>query len=117
MYGDVILTFPLPILPSSLIIHGTGRPNKMSKIFDPIEDDTAMSPSPMRATAIEETASGMEVPAARMVKPRTIAALGSPRKMTSPRISTHHTSTKENIAIQHNESKNVTMNHFLVGSG
>jgi len=37
----------------------------------PTELDTAMSPNPLRATITEVIKSGMEVPAARKVRPMT----------------------------------------------
>ena len=43
----------------------------MSKILDPTEEETAMSPSPLRATMTDVIKSGMDVPAARNVKPIT----------------------------------------------
>lgn len=43
--------------------HGTGSPTQTSKMFDPTEDDTAMSPSPLRATITLVIRSGIEVPA------------------------------------------------------
>lgn len=44
-------------------------PTVMSKILLPTELDTAMSPSPFRATMTLVIRSGMEVPAAKMVRP------------------------------------------------
>merc|ERR1719231_1801779 len=49
--------------------HGMGKPIKMSKILEPMNEETAMSPWPRRATAIDERQSGMDVPAARSVTP------------------------------------------------
>ena len=40
-------------------------------MFDPTEDETAMSPNPFRATMTLVIRSGMEVPAARNVRPIT----------------------------------------------
>lgn len=42
-----------------------------SKIFEPTEEETAMSPNPLRATIILVNKSGMEVPAAKNVRPIT----------------------------------------------
>lgn len=47
----------------------TAHPIVMSKILLPTELDTAMSPRPLRATMTLVMRSGMEVPAARIVKP------------------------------------------------
>lgn len=44
-------------------------PTVMSKMLLPTELDTAMSPSPFRATMTLVIRSGMEVPAAKMVRP------------------------------------------------
>lgn len=44
-------------------------PTVMSKMLDPTELDTAMSPSPFLATITLVMRSGMEVPAASMVNP------------------------------------------------
>jgi len=38
-------------------------------MFEPMEEETAMSPRPFRATITEVIKSGMDVPAARNVKP------------------------------------------------
>ena len=43
----------------------------MSKMLDPTEDETAMSPRPLRATMTDVMRSGMDVPAARNVSPIT----------------------------------------------
>lgn len=51
------------------IIHGKGSPTKISKILLPIELDTAISPSPIRATITLESKSGTDVPAAKNVNP------------------------------------------------
>lgn len=45
------------------------HPTVMSKMLLPTELDTAMSPRPFRATITLVIRSGMDVPAARMVKP------------------------------------------------
>ena len=46
-------------------------PTVTSKMLDPTEDDTAMSPKPFLATMTLVIRSGMEVPAARKVRPMT----------------------------------------------
>eukprot|EP00965_Chrysotila_dentata_P080045 2640551-Pleurochrysis_carterae.AAC.1 len=47
----------------------------MSKTLDPMEDERAMSPWPSRATSTEESASGMDVPAASTVTPITASGM------------------------------------------
>ena len=49
--------------------HGMGRPMRTSKMLDPIEEETAMSPWPRRATATDERQSGIDVPAASTKMP------------------------------------------------
>lgn len=44
-------------------------PTVMSKMLEPTELETAMSPSPLRATMTLVMRSGMEVPAANIVRP------------------------------------------------
>lgn len=51
--------------------HGTGNPTVTSKMLLPTEDDTAMSPNPFLATITLVIRSGMDVPAARNVRPIT----------------------------------------------
>ncbi|CAK0877570.1 unnamed protein product [Prorocentrum cordatum] len=55
---------------------GSPRPSRMSKILEPRALDTAMSPSPRRAAAMEAKASGIDVPAARNTRP--INSVGMP---------------------------------------
>lgn len=52
------------------ISHGTARPTRMSKTFEPKQLAIAMSPCPCLETNSEAYASGIEVPAARNVMPR-----------------------------------------------
>lgn len=47
------------------------HPTVTSNIFEPTELDTAISPKPLRATITDVIKSGIEVPAARKVKPIT----------------------------------------------
>ena len=47
------------------------HPTVTSKMLLPTEEDTAMSPKPLRATITEVIRSGIEVPAARKVNPIT----------------------------------------------
>ena len=51
-----------------LLEHFT-HPTVMSKMLLPTELDTAMSPRPFRATMTLVIRSGIEVPAAKMVRP------------------------------------------------
>merc|ERR1719267_453828 len=55
--------------------HGTGSPKATSKMLEPIEEDTAISPSPCLATITEDSKSGTEVPAARIVNPMTTSGI------------------------------------------
>lgn len=55
-------------------------PTVMSKMLEPTELDTAMSPRPFRATMTLVMRSGMEVPAARIVSPM----ISSVMPMVSP---------------------------------
>merc|ERR1711865_506871 len=68
-------------------IHGMGSPMRMSKMLEPIEDDTAMSPWPCLATMTEVIRSGIEVPAARKVRPIIVGGI----LIRSPRMLTHQT--------------------------
>ena len=56
-------------------------------MLDPMLEDTAMSPAPWRATMTLLRRSGMEVPAAKKVRPIT----GSGMSNTSPASVAHHT--------------------------
>ena len=53
----------------TLFIMSSTHPTVMSKMLLPTELDTAMSPSPFRATMTLVIRSGIEVPAAKMVRP------------------------------------------------
>lgn len=55
--------------------HGRGNPTVTSKMLLPTEEDTAMSPNPFLATMTLVIKSGIEVPAARNVKPITSAGI------------------------------------------
>mmetsp|Transcript_19697 Transcript_19697/g.57502 ORF Transcript_19697/g.57502 Transcript_19697/m.57502 type:complete len:244 (-) Transcript_19697:1459-2190(-) len=72
---------------------GIGSPTATSKMLDPMDDDTAMSPRPCRATMTEESRSGTEVPAARMVSPMTTS--GTP--IVAPKISASSTMPKDRM--------------------
>lgn len=77
----------------------------------PTELDTAMSPKPFRATMTEVMRSGMEVPAARKVRPITSEGMWA----VSPTMLAHHTIRYEYIAIHNIEPRNVTGNKRLPG--
>mmetsp|Transcript_73724 Transcript_73724/g.169038 ORF Transcript_73724/g.169038 Transcript_73724/m.169038 type:complete len:202 (-) Transcript_73724:775-1380(-) len=82
--------------------HGRGSPMRTSKMLLPMDEDTAMSPSPCLATMTEESKSGTEVPAASTVNPAT--ATGIPRELDT--IVAHSTIQNEKHPIQTMESKN-----------
>ena len=65
----------LPPLTADARSHGSGSPTSTSKMFDPTEEDTAMSPLPSRATSTDVSRSGTEVPAARKVSPITTVGM------------------------------------------
>lgn len=50
---------------------GSGSPTVTSKMLEPTEEETAMSPKPLRATMTLVMRSGMDVPAAKKVRPIT----------------------------------------------
>ena len=55
-------------------------PTVTSKMLDPTEEETAMSPKPLRATITLVMRSGIDVPAAKKVRPITcnqMKALGT----------------------------------------
>lgn len=60
--------------------HTVSHPTVMSKMLLPTELDTAMSPMPLRATITLVMRSGMDVPAAKMVRPM----ISSEMPMVSP---------------------------------
>ena len=55
----------------STVTSACNYPTVTSKIFEPTDEDTAMSPNPFLATITLVNRSGMEVPAAKKVKPMT----------------------------------------------
>eukprot|EP00316_Scyphosphaera_apsteinii_P003291 CAMPEP_0119338960 /NCGR_PEP_ID=MMETSP1333-20130426/97278_1 /TAXON_ID=418940 /ORGANISM="Scyphosphaera apsteinii, Strain RCC1455" /LENGTH=99 /DNA_ID=CAMNT_0007350383 /DNA_START=189 /DNA_END=488 /DNA_ORIENTATION=+ len=69
--------------------HGIGRPKVMSNTLEPIEEERAMSPWPSRATNTEDSASGIEVPAANTVTPMTDSGM----PIVVPISSANHTMT------------------------
>jgi len=54
---------------------GSPSPKKISKTFDPIEFDTAISPYPFLATSTDAMVSGTDVPAAKNVIPITVSGI------------------------------------------
>lgn len=52
-----------------VLVYWQTHPTVMSKMLEPTELDTAMSPRPFRATITLVIKSGIEVPAANIVKP------------------------------------------------
>lgn len=75
----------------------------------PTDDETAISPKPLRATITEVMRSGMEVPAARAVKPITSGGM----RNVSPITVAHHTIRYEYAAIHRMLPRNVTGKNFL----
>lgn len=67
--------------------HGIGSPTVTSKMLEPTEEETAMSPKPFRATMTLVMRSGMDVPAAKKVKPITSGGMEN----ASPVCVAHHT--------------------------
>ena len=59
------------VVGSSTHLSNPTHPTVTSKMLDPTDDDTAMSPNPFLATMTLVIRSGMEVPAARKVRPIT----------------------------------------------
>ncbi len=57
-----------PVIPSWMA-HGSPKPSKISKIFDPKTLDIDIAPFPCRATIMDTKRSGREVPAAQNVSP------------------------------------------------
>ena len=66
---------------------GRGKPTVTSKRFDPMDDETAMSPWPALATITDVIKSGTEVPAARKVIPMVLCD----KPETVQTIVAHHT--------------------------
>lgn len=89
--------------------HGTGNPTVTSKMLLPTEDDTAMSPKPFLATMTLVMRSGMDVPAARNVRPITSGGIPTVFPVTVA----HHTIRYENAAIQRILPKKVIGKNFL----
>ena len=53
------------------IVHCDIYPTVTSNILDPTDEETAMSPNPLRATITLVNKSGIDVPAAKNVNPMT----------------------------------------------
>eukprot|EP00327_Prymnesium_parvum_P004880 CAMPEP_0182851040 /NCGR_PEP_ID=MMETSP0006_2-20121128/30419_1 /TAXON_ID=97485 /ORGANISM="Prymnesium parvum, Strain Texoma1" /LENGTH=68 /DNA_ID=CAMNT_0024981693 /DNA_START=12 /DNA_END=215 /DNA_ORIENTATION=- len=58
--NESVVTRTLVPLTTVNASHGTGSPTKTSNMFDPIEEETAMSPSPALATITEVSRSGID---------------------------------------------------------
>mmetsp|Transcript_6326 Transcript_6326/g.14599 ORF Transcript_6326/g.14599 Transcript_6326/m.14599 type:complete len:205 (-) Transcript_6326:794-1408(-) len=73
MVGSMMLPPPAaygtPLSKSEAIIQGRPRPRRMLNTLEPSTLQTAMFPCPLRATRIDESASGTDVPAASTVRP------------------------------------------------
>ena len=93
--------------------HGRGRPKATSKMFDPMDDETAMSPCPCCATITEESRSGTDVPAARIVRPMTTS--GMPTVL--PKISASSTMMMANRAIITIDPNMVRAAYFSIPGG
>lgn len=97
-----------PIISGPLIgrtvAHGRPRPNQMSKMFDPTALAIAMSPSPARATAMDDSASGMDVPAARSVMP----VIASGILQAQPKVEDQSTINQEIMPIHNTDDINVS---------
>jgi hypothetical protein len=98
----------LPSLMADHTNHGMGNPIATSKMFEPIEEETAMSPNPWRATITLVKRSGTLVPAARKVSPITSGGI----PIAVPTTSAHHTMKYEKIPIHAIARTNVTGNQL-----
>ena len=66
----------LTMLITDLMNHGNAKQTRMSKMFDPIELQMAISARPARfKTSTLDISSGNDVPAAKMVKPPTVSGM------------------------------------------
>lgn len=68
-------------------IQGNGNPTVTSKMLEPTDDDTAISPFPCFATKTLVIKSGTDVPAAKKVNPITAGGMLA----VSPATVAHHT--------------------------
>lgn len=84
-------------------------PTVTSKMLLPTEEETAMSPKPLRATMTDVIKSGIDVPAARNVKPITSGGILT----VSPTILAHQTIRYEYAAIHKILPRNVIGKNFL----
>ena len=64
------------------INHGRPKHTRISKTFEPIAFDTAISPKPSLITAIELRASGTDTPAATNVNPITVSGMANVEPIT-----------------------------------
>ncbi len=97
------------------------HPTVMSKMLLPTELDTAMSPRPFRATITLVIRSGMDVPAARMVRPMISSEIPtvSPTcnkkgwKHVSDRVKTSHCWTVGYMKSEMSHPESVTPDHIV----
>merc|ERR1712113_693312 len=85
--------------------HGSGSPTVTSKMFEPMELLTAISPWPCLATMKLDNRSGTEVPAAMIVSPDTSEGIPTVLLQTT----VHSYRQSEKIAIHTNDRTNSTM--------
>merc|ERR1712164_91868 len=90
------------------INHGRGIPTVTSKMFDPIDDETAISPCPSLATITEVIKSGTDVPAAKHVKPINAESIFQ----VSPILVAHQTIKYEKNDIHIIDMKNEIMKMY-----
>merc|ERR1719421_1653708 len=84
--------------------HGKPRPMQISNTLEPMALETAMSPSPSFATAMEPSASGTDVPIARKVMPM----MKDEMPHAQPIFSMSTTMKYDRIVIHTSEMVNVT---------
>ena len=87
---------PLILLFLTICSQGNGNPMVTSKIFEPMELETAISPWPFLATITDVIRSGTLVPAARKVNPMSAESMLN----VSPIRVANQTISQENIEIQ-----------------
>merc|ERR1719245_1774866 len=107
--GSLLTVTGAPPLIKEYSSQGTGRPTVTSKMLEPIEEDTAMSPCPWRVTSTDVSKSGTEVPPAMRVRARMRGSM----PVQAPTSSEQRTMTTLMIAIQTIEIKKVSGYNFL----
>mmetsp|Transcript_43041 Transcript_43041/g.139662 ORF Transcript_43041/g.139662 Transcript_43041/m.139662 type:complete len:224 (+) Transcript_43041:665-1336(+) len=90
-------------------IHEKPRQTKMLKMFEPSTFAMAMSPSPLRATMMEESESGTEVPEESTMVPITMPGMLRMQPTRVVKMSTHVMSTQ----IQATDMPKFHMNQYL----